>query len=282
MSKSPTAKADNLVLYDAKAGARPSRRRVPFHPTLITTASVIIAVLLWEYFGRNVDPLFSSYPTAIAGKLWAMTVDGSLFKASMQSLRPLAAGFALSVVLGIPAGLLLGRFRWVEAAFGIYITAGYAMPLIALIPLFVLWFGLGFAVKVAIVTLLSFFPICINTWIGVKAVPKTLIEVGKSFVASPLAIMVNIVLPASVPYVMAGIRLAVGKAIIAMIVAEFFTAISGLGGIILTASNNFETAEMLAPIIVIMVFAVVITALLEKLERWVAPWHVETSGQRES
>lgn len=282
MNKTQSGNANNLVLYDVKAGTRPSRRRAPFHPTLITTASVIIAVLLWEYFGRNVDPLFSSYPTAIARKLWAMTADGTLFRASMQSLQPLAAGFALAVVLGIPMGLLLGRFRWFEAAFGIYVTAGYAMPLIALIPLFVLWFGLGFTVKVAIVTLLSFFPICINTWIGVKAVPKTLVEVGKSFVASPLAILIHIVLPASVPYVMAGIRLAVGKAIIAMIVAEFFTAISGLGGIILTASNNFETAEMLAPIIVIMVFAVVITALLERMERWVAPWHAETSGQRDS
>jgi ABC-type proline/glycine betaine transport system permease subunit len=155
-------------------------------------------------------------------------------------------GLRLAIVVGIPIGLVTGRFRAVEAAIGIYITAGYAMPLVALVPLLVLWLGLGFAVKVAVVFLMSVFPICINTWHGVTAVPKTLIEVGKSFVAPNTVILRRIILPATLPYIMAGIRLAVGRAVVAMVIAEFFTSISGLGAIIITSANNFDTATVRA------------------------------------
>ena len=113
----------------------------------------------------------------------ALARSGKLWTALLDSLRPFAVGYALAIVVGVPLGLIIGRFRVVEAAIGIYITAGYAMPLVALVPLLILWLGLGFTVKVAIIFLISVFPICINTWLGVTAVPKTLIEVGKSFVA---------------------------------------------------------------------------------------------------
>ena len=158
--------------------------------------------------------------------------------------------------IGVPLGLIIGRFRVAEAAFGIYITAGYAMPLVALVPLLVLWLGLGFKVKAAVVFLMALFPICINTWLGVTAVPKTLIEVGKSFVAPPMVILRRIVLPATLPYIMAGIRLAVGRAVVAMVIAEFFTTISGLGAMIINSANNFDTATMFVPIIILMVMAI--------------------------
>ena len=248
---------------------------------VITIASVTIALLLWEIFGRQVNPLFGSYPSAIAAKMFELTANGRLPKAFFQSLQPFVVGFALAAILGIPIGMLLGRFRFLEAAFSIYVTAGNAMPLIAITPLFMLWFGLGFTVKVAIVATLSFFPICMSTWSGVKSIPKSLIEVGESFVGTRRDILQKIVLPASVPYIMAGIRLAVGKGIIAMIVAEFFTALSGLGGIILTAANNFETAEMFAPIIVLLTFAIALNACVQWLENKIAPWHIQVTGQAE-
>ena len=245
----------------------------------ITVLSLIVMLLFLEIIGRRANPMFASYPTAIAVELVRMTADGRLVFAFLESLWPLLLGFALAAALGVPLGVLIGRFRSVEAAIGIYITAGYAMPLVALVPLYILWFGLGFGVKVAIITTLTFFPICINAWLGVKMVPRTLIEVGLSFVASKQEILRKIVLPASVPYIMSGFRLGVGKAIIGMIVAEFFTAITGLGGIIINAANSFETAQMLAPIVVIMVFAVAVTALLAWAERKIAPWHQELTRQ---
>ena len=143
-------------------------------------------LMLWEIFGRQVNPVFGSYPTAIAVAFWELLRTGQLWSALVESLQPFFVGYGLAIVIGVPVGLVIGRFRTAEAAFGIYVTAGYAMPLVALVPLLILWLGLGFKVKVAVVFLMSLFPICINTWLGVTAVPKTLIEVGKSFVAPEL------------------------------------------------------------------------------------------------
>jgi ABC-type nitrate/sulfonate/bicarbonate transport system permease component len=256
------------------------RRPVP--NWVITTASVALLILVWQYFGRNINPVFGSYPTAIAEAFVALAKSGKLWAALSESLRPFAVGYLLAIVIGVPLGLVIGRFRVMEAALGIYITAGYAMPLVALVPLLVLWLGLGFAVKAAVVFLMSVFPICINTWLGVTAVPKSLIEVGKSFVAPDSVILRRIILPATLPYIMAGIRLAVGRAVVAMVIAEFFTTISGLGAIIINSANNFDTATMFVPIVVLMVMAIGLNSLIGLVERLVAPWQAEISGRDQS
>ena len=255
----------------------PERR--PWPRWAITLASVICALVLWEILGRNINPIFGSYPSAIALAFVELARSGRLWTALSQSLQPFAVGYGLGILAGIPLGLVIGRFRAMEAAFGIYITAGYAMPLVALVPLLILWLGLGFKVKVAVVFLMSLFPIVINTWLGVTAVPKTLIEVGKSFVAPDLVILRRIILPATLPYIMAGIRLAVGRAVVAMVIAEFFTTISGLGAVIINSANNFDTATMFVPIIILMIMAVGLNALIGVVEHKVAPWQAEISGR---
>jgi NitT/TauT family transport system permease protein len=257
------------------------RQRGPVPNWVITVGSLVVLIGAWEIFGRDVNPVFGSYPSAIAEAAVALARSGKLWTALLDSLRPFAVGYALAIVVGVPLGLIIGRFRVVEAAIGIYITAGYAMPLVALVPLLILWLGLGFTVKVAIIFLLSVFPICINTWLGVTAVPKTLIEVGKSFVAPDSVILRRIILPATLPYIMAGIRLAVGRAVVAMVIAEFFTSISGLGAIIITSANNFDTATTFVPIIIIMLLAVALNFLIGAVERWVAPWQAEIAGRDE-
>ena len=257
------------------------RQRGPVPNWVITVGSLVVLIGAWEIFGRDVNPVFGSYPSAIAEAAVALARSGKLWTALLDSLRPFAVGYALAIVVGVPLGLIIGRFRVVEAAIGIYITAGYAMPLVALVPLLILWLGLGFTVKVAIIFLLSVFPICINTWLGVTAVPKTLIEVGKSFVAPNSVILRRIILPATLPYIMAGIRLAVGRAVVAMVIAEFFTSISGLGAIIITSANNFDTATTFVPIIIIMLLAVALNFLISVVERWVAPWQAEIAGRDE-
>jgi ABC-type nitrate/sulfonate/bicarbonate transport system permease component len=246
---------------------------------LITAASIALFVALWEWFGRDVNPVFGSYPSAIAVAFWNLARSGDLGGALVESGQPFIIGFALAIVFGVPLGLIVGRFRVMEASLGIYITAGYAMPLVALVPLLILWLGLGFKVKVAVVFLMSLFPICINTWLGVRAVPKSLIEVGKSFVASDATILRRIILPATLPYIMAGIRLSVGRAVVAMVIAEFFTTISGLGAIIINSANNFDTATMFVPIIVLMVLAIGLNSLIGWVERKVAPWQAEIAGR---
>jgi NitT/TauT family transport system permease protein len=261
------------------AQAIESAERKPLPRWVITLASVAVVLLLWEIFGRRVNPVFGSYPSAIAVAFWELAVSGQLWAALYDSLRPFLLGYALAILVGVPLGLLIGGFRVAEAALGIYITAGYAMPLVALVPLLILWLGLGFAVKVAVVFLMALFPICINTWLGVVAVPKTLIEVGKSFVAPETVILRRIVLPATLPYIMAGIRLAVGRAVVAMVIAEFFTTISGLGAVIINSANNFDTATMFVPIIILMVMAIGLNWLIGFVERKVAPWQAEIAGR---
>jgi ABC-type nitrate/sulfonate/bicarbonate transport system permease component len=253
--------------------------RRPLPRWMITVASVAVLLIVWEIFGRRINPVFGSYPSAIAEAFWELVVTGQLWSALYESLRPFVIGYALAIIVGVPLGLFIGGFRAAEAALGLYITAGYAMPLVALVPLLILWLGLGFAVKVAVIFLMSLFPICINTWLGVTAVPKTLIEVGKSFVAPDTVILRRIILPATLPYIMAGIRLAVGRAVVGMVIAEFFTTISGLGAVIINSANNFDTATMFVPIILLMVMAIGLNWLIGFVERWVAPWQAEISGR---
>lgn len=254
-----------------------SARRLP--KWVITTLSLVFVLGLWESFGAQINPLFASYPSEILRAFWKMMLSGRLPTAFLSSMQPFLAGYFLAALLGIPAGLLLGRSRTFDAAFGIFVIAGYSTPLIALVPLLMIWFGLGFMVKMVIIFLLTFFPICINTWVGVQAVPKTLVEVGTAFCASQSAIMRQIVLPAVLPYIMAGMRLGIGKAVIAMVIAEFLTSTSGLGGVIISSANSFRTAEMFVPIIVIMLLAVVLTHLVSVIEHKVAPWQNEITGR---
>jgi len=256
----------------------PAERR-PVPRWVITTGSTVGVLILWEVFGRDINPVFGSYPSAIAVAFWNLLHSGELASALLESLRSFLLGYFLAIVIGVPIGLVIGRFRWAEASLGIYVTAGYAMPLVALVPLLVLWLGLGFAVKASVVFLMAVFPICINTWLGVTAVPKTLIEVGKSFVAPPMVILRRIVLPATLPYIMAGIRLAVGRAVVGMVIAEFFTTISGLGAIIINSANNFDTATMFVPIIILMVMAIGLNTFIGWVEGKVAPWQAEISGR---
>jgi ABC-type nitrate/sulfonate/bicarbonate transport system permease component len=261
------------------ASDAPARRAHAVPSFAITISSVAVMLLAWEVFGRDINPVFGSYPSAIAVAFFDLTRSGKLGTALLESLQPFVAGYGLAILSGVPLGLLIGRYRVIAAAVGIYVTAGYAMPLVALVPLLVLWLGLGFAVKTAVVFLMSVFPVCINTWLGVAAVPRSLIDVGKSFAAPDIVILRRIILPATLPYIMAGIRLAVGRAVVAMVIAEFYTSLSGLGAIIQNAANSFDTATMFVPIVVLLVMAVGLTGLIGAVERFVAPWQAEIAGR---
>lgn len=248
--------------------------------TVVTVLSLVVVLGFWEFFGRQMDPIFASYPTAIAQEFVVQVQDGRLTTAFVDSLQPLALGFALAAAVGIPVGLVVGRHRMAEAALGLYVTAGYSIPLVAFIPLFLLWFGLGFTVKVAVVAVMTVFPIIISTRAGVHAVSKSQIEVGKSFVASENAIMWKIIVPATLPHIMTGLRLGIGRAVIGIVIAEFFTALGGLGGLIITAGQRFDTAALFVPIVVLMALGIGLTRAVGWLEKKVAPWHGSVSGGR--
>ena len=239
---------------------------------VVRTISIVVVMGGWEIAGRQVSPVFLSYPTAIAEAGWAMLKSGELLSSLATSLETLVVGFLSASAIGIALGLLIGRYKLFDAATDWLINALYAMPMVAIIPLVILWFGLGEAAKLFIVAILSVFPVLINTAAGVRNVPQSLIDVSTAFAANERQVFTKIILPSVVPYMMTGLRLGIGRAIIGMVVAEFFTAITGLGAVIVKYGNQYDTASMFVPLLVLMLLGIVLTFGVRRLEQMVAPW----------
>jgi ABC-type nitrate/sulfonate/bicarbonate transport system permease component len=239
---------------------------------IIRLVSIVVVLGGWEIIGRRVNPLFMSYPSAIAVAAARLIASGELLSALQSSLQILLLGYVIASILGVALGLLIGRYRAMEAATDWLVNALYATPLVAIIPLVTLWFGLGASAKLFVVAILAVFPVLINTAAGVRNVPSALIDVGAAFDANERQVFVKIILPAALPFIMTGLRLGVGRAIIGMVVAEFFTAITGLGALIVKYGNQYDTAAMFVPIFVLMLLGVGLTMLLRRAEEAVAPW----------
>jgi len=237
----------------------------------------VLAILVaWELYGRSSNPLLFTYPTAVARAAVDMVADGSLIRALGQSLSVLALGFVIGTVIGIALGLLAGRSTVAAALLELPVNALYATPMVALIPVLVLWFGFGVTSKIVVVTLFVVFPVLINTMRGVREVDARLVEVARTFCSSERRLWFDLILPSALPFIVTGIRLAIGRALIGVIVAEFYTAFAGLGYLIVDNANTFKTARVFVPIVVLMALGVALTALLEWAEGRVAPWQKAT------
>jgi ABC-type nitrate/sulfonate/bicarbonate transport system permease component len=244
------------------------------HPNVIRVASVVVFFFAWQYLARDSNPLFMTYPTAVFKAAWQLTLDGELQQALMESMVPFSVGLAIAIVGGILLGIAIGQSWLLEYTLDPFINALYAIPRVALIPLIILWAGLETNGKIVIVASIAIFPVIVNTYSGIKDVRGSLIEIGRAYSASEFQIFTKIVLPASVPYIMAGIRLAVGLAIIGEITAEFFTAVTGLGGLIVLFANNFATAKVFVPIIITGVLGVALTESVALIERRLSRWRI--------
>lgn len=235
--------------------------------------SVGLVLTAWEVYGRFfLNPVIFTYPTAIAGAFVELTASGALPRAAGESLWVLFAGWAVAIVLGMPVGLLMARYRLVEQSLDTYVNALYATPIVAMVPLIINWFGFTDLARMVIVFLFAVFPILINTFQGVRNVEPSLIEVAYSFCSRELQLWRDVVLPSALPYIVAGLRLAIGRGLVGLVVAELFTAISGLGGIIERSAPAIRNDQMMVPIVLLMVIGVGLTAGLKALERWLAPW----------
>jgi NitT/TauT family transport system permease protein len=239
---------------------------------MIKLVTFVIVMTAWEIAGAYINPLFLSSPSAILVAFIDLTRSGELVSALWSSLSAFLIGIALTIVVGISVGVAMGRSRVVEYIVEPYVTALYSTPSIALIPLFILWFGVGVTAKITIIFFLSVFIVIINTFTGVKNLSQSIMDVGAAFGANQRQTFWFIVLPAALPFIMTGLRLAVGRGILAMIVAEFFTSISGLGGMIVKYGNFFQTAKMFVPIIVVSLLGVIMVELLKGVEARLAPW----------
>jgi NitT/TauT family transport system permease protein len=238
----------------------------------VKAVTLLVVLVGWEIAGRYVNPLFLSSPSAIAVALYGLTASGELPQAIASSMFAFSLGIAFAIVVGIGIGVAMGRVRMLEYVLEPYVNALYSTPSIALIPLFILWFGVGVVSKIIIIFTLSVFIVIINTFSGVKNLSQGVIDIGAAFGASQRQIFWKVVLPAALPFIMTGLRLAVGRGVLAMIVAEFFTSIAGLGGMIVKYGNFFETAKMFVPIIVVSLLGVTFVEIIKYIEKRLAPW----------
>jgi len=241
-------------------------------PALIRSASLLAGLAAWEIYGRAIHTVIFAYPTQIGKAFVDVARTGELWFYLRGSLVVLALGLGLAIAIGIPLGILMGRRATVEYAMEPYINALYSTPTVALIPLIVLWAGFQVKAKVILVFLFCVFPILINTFQGVKNADARLLEVARSFCAGEWSMWRDLMVPSAAPYILAGIRLGIGRGLVGMIVAEFYTAITGLGYMIVQYANNFRTDRLFVPIVVLMVLGIGLTSLLRRIERSVAPW----------
>jgi NitT/TauT family transport system permease protein len=246
------------------------RQRV--RDAMLQLAVLAALLLVWEIAARGANQLMVTTPSHIAVAIWDLTRNGELVGATLDSMSSLVVGFAIAAVLGIVIGFLMGTNRTAELILDPYINALYAMPLVALIPILMLWVGIGYTAKVVIVVLFSVFPVIINTVTGVKNVDSHYLDIGKAFMATRFMVYRKIIAPYALPYVASGLRIALGRGIIAMIVAEFLTAITGLGGLIINYTNAFETAKAFAPVLVVALLANVLTIGVQKVEQRLGRW----------
>ncbi|MFL5030654.1 MAG: ABC transporter permease [Xanthobacteraceae bacterium] len=256
----------------AGKGAAERRRRRQLQNVAIRVVSIAIVLALWEMLGNRIDPVLFTKPTLVALAAVQMVASGELWTYLAPSLVVLAIGLSLAAVIGIAVGLALARFWVVDVAFGVYITFLYSIPSVALVPLIVLWTGYETTAKVVILFLFAFFPMAINTYQGVKNVDPKLIEVGRAFRCSEGQLWANIVLPGALPFIVTGLRLAVGRGLIGMVLADLYTAISGIGYLIVRTASTYQVDKMFVPIVTLGLLGVTLTALLRVLERTVAPW----------
>jgi sulfonate transport system permease protein len=233
---------------------------------------VALILIIWEITGPFVNPIFFSYPSKIAIAFYELTVSGELPYYLAQSLEVMFYGLFFAIVVGIPLAVLMARVRWLDWALDLPINAFYATPLVALVPLLVLWFGIYLKAKIIVVFLFAVFPILINTYQGVRECDKNMIEVARSFRSNEWRMWQDVLLPFAVPYIAAGVRLAIGRGLVGMIIAEFYTTISGLGFMITRYANVFEMDKTFVPVIVLMILGVSLTAALKWIERRLAPW----------
>jgi ABC-type nitrate/sulfonate/bicarbonate transport system permease component len=250
----------------------PSRRPSRALGWLLTALGLAAGAALWEIVGRRTGAAFVAPFSETVLRLAELAQTGELWRALGSSLTLFTAGFALSVAIGVPFGLMLARMRLLRVALESYITILNATPMAALIPFILSMMGFGFAPKVLVVFLFAVFPILYNTVEGARSIHPELIEVARSFRSTERALWRDVLLPFVLPFALTGIRQAIGRALVGMVAAEFFLSASGIGMLIQSGAQSFDTAAVFAAILVITLLGVALMELGAAIEHRYAAW----------
>ena len=237
--------------------------------------SFFFLVTAWELvltYIFPVNPFFFTKPSLIAAAFMEQIQGAKLWHDLAVSSQAFLWGFSFAVIVGIPVGLVMGWRRRVEYSLDPFLTALYASPLVALAPLFIIVFGVGVLGKAALVFLLAVFPFIFNAFAGVKSTDLLLINVIRAYGGSEKDLYLKVILPSTMPYIIAGARLAIGRGLVGIIVGEFYAASEGIGFAITQAGDTYRLPDMFVGIIILSLIAVGLTELMRKLELIIAPW----------
>jgi NitT/TauT family transport system permease protein len=250
------------------------RRWLSVRGKLLALASVVVGFVLWELLGRLLvrNSLFLATPLQAFAALADMWASGELQRHSWVSAEEFIYGFVIASVAGVAIGLAIASSRAMADILNPWVAGLYATPIIALAPLMILWFGIGVVSKVAVVVGLVVFPVIVNTEAGIRSTEHELIEVARSLCASRWQIFTKISLPSALPFILAGLRLGVGRGLIGVVVGELFGARAGLGYLIVQTSEAFNMPKMFACVLVFAVAGIVLTLGFQAFERWLTPW----------
>jgi ABC-type nitrate/sulfonate/bicarbonate transport system permease component len=244
----------------------------PLKPWQLKLMAGIVLVAIWELGVRWAAPAYVARPLGIAQVLGAVTQDTVFWAAVRGTLGAVLQGLLLSCVLGIAVGVLMGRKPDVSTGLNPYLNGLFATPMVAILPLLTLWWGYSEGARLAAIVFAAFFPMAINAREGAARVPVDYLEVAHAFRAPSLTLLFDVILPSSLPYILAGLRLAAGRALVASVVAEFFVAIPGLGHYILFHSRTFQHNQAFVAVLALLLTGVAI----ELFTRWVTgrytPW----------
>jgi ABC-type nitrate/sulfonate/bicarbonate transport system permease component len=247
---------------------------------LLRLGSVVVFLCVWQYIGSRMNPILLPQPTAVAQALGDLAFHGNLINAVWASFQDLLVGVGLAAVVGISIGIIMGRYKLLEQMLSPYVSFMNATPTVALLPVVIIWFGIGFKARVIFVFLLALWSILVNTSVGIKNVNRGLMEVAISYGLSEFQIIRGISIPAATPYILAGVRVGLAKGIVGMIIGEMDMQLAGIGGLAAIYGDSFQTARLLAVVFCSSIFAVILIIGLGVLERTRYGWISETSGQR--
>jgi ABC-type nitrate/sulfonate/bicarbonate transport system permease component len=229
---------------------------------------------IWELSVRAgwVDPLFLSSPSQVAVRLYQVFASGMIWPHLWASGTTAFWGFVLSCAVGVPIGILMGRSVFVRDTLEPFIMAQASVPTVALLPLFIIWLGIGASARVALIFAGAVFGIIVSTEAGVSNIDRRLIETARSFTATELEILWKIVMPAAIPYIIAGMRLAIARVLIMVVVAELYASNAGIGYLIFQAGASYDTPMIFVGVVILAVTGVALNSLLRAVEHRVAPW----------
>jgi NitT/TauT family transport system permease protein len=242
---------------------------------ILGTASVVIFLTIWELIGNTlqlINPMFMSAPSLVFKAAVQLFASGEIWNDLRVSGIEFAWGYLLSVVVAIPFGIMVGWYKRASYVFDPFINAMNATPRVALLPLVIIWLGIGILSKVGIIFLGAVFPILINTRDGVKTTPYNLLTAARSFGASEWQIFKSVVLPSTVPFILTGLRLGVGRALIGVMVGELYAATAGIGFMITVAGATFQTDKVFVGVLIFAISGMVAMELLTKLEARFDKW----------